>query len=313
MFAINQDDSSGTFAAMDELDDGRTLAQVIELSGATKVILDKETVAPLRRLWCLDEIGATPSAKLHLVTRGFSEREIAQHLQSIDAETALCFSDSDREMIREEIVQRFDSLARFTEELRLRFLLRPLGYEADVAALSRRSTGDVFAALRAHMDAPLEAASPQVAERSSQRLACVVGEAGEGKSTVSAALLGCASAGPPIHAAHFFKRTDALRQDPLAIVRSLSYQLAQRFDEVRSAVLGIGPEAAGLAQVDLDTAQKELLVLPLHALAAAGRNAVLLVDALDEATEEQRARAEAVARHSAGKYWCCVAHCDDTP
>ena len=56
VFAINQDDSSGAFSAMEELDDGRTLAQVIELSRATKVVLDKETVAPLRRLWCLYEI-----------------------------------------------------------------------------------------------------------------------------------------------------------------------------------------------------------------------------------------------------------------
>ena len=32
IFAINQDDSGGTFSAMGELDDGRTLARVIELS-----------------------------------------------------------------------------------------------------------------------------------------------------------------------------------------------------------------------------------------------------------------------------------------
>ena len=52
IFAINQDDSGGAFAAMVELDDGRTLAAVIEQSRATKVVLDKERVAPLRRLWC---------------------------------------------------------------------------------------------------------------------------------------------------------------------------------------------------------------------------------------------------------------------
>ena len=178
-----------------------------------------------------------------------------------------------------EIVQRFDSLARFTEELRLR-LARPLEYEADVAALSERSTGDVFEfGAQGHMDAPPEAAFPQVAERrrsgwpaswvrpESVHVVCRASQFRvDGSCSSRSALL---------------QRTDGAsrssRNRP-----SLSYQLAQRFDEVRSN-LGIGPEAAGLAQVDLDTAQKELLVLPLHALAAAGRNAVLLVDALDEA------------------------------
>jgi hypothetical protein len=38
----------------------------------------------------------------------------------------------------------FGSLVRFTEELRLRFLLRPLSYDADITALRQRSSGDVF-------------------------------------------------------------------------------------------------------------------------------------------------------------------------
>ena len=37
---------------MAELGGGKTLARVIELSIATKVVLDKERVAPLKRLWC---------------------------------------------------------------------------------------------------------------------------------------------------------------------------------------------------------------------------------------------------------------------
>ena len=36
---------------MAELDDGRTLAQVIELSRATLVVLDKDRVAPFARLY----------------------------------------------------------------------------------------------------------------------------------------------------------------------------------------------------------------------------------------------------------------------
>jgi len=51
IFAINQDDSGGKFSAMDELDDGKTLARVIELSRSTLVVLDRERAAPFGRLW----------------------------------------------------------------------------------------------------------------------------------------------------------------------------------------------------------------------------------------------------------------------
>ena len=51
IFAINQDDSGGKFSAMDELDDGKTLARVIELSRSTLVVVDRERAAPFGRLW----------------------------------------------------------------------------------------------------------------------------------------------------------------------------------------------------------------------------------------------------------------------
>ena len=57
IFAINQDYDAARYpqfsgsAAMVELDDGRTLARVIDRSRKTLVILDKETLAPLLRLW----------------------------------------------------------------------------------------------------------------------------------------------------------------------------------------------------------------------------------------------------------------------
>ena len=58
IFAINQDDSGGKFSAMDELDAGKTLARVIELSRSTLVVLDRERAAPLARLWCADGVFA---------------------------------------------------------------------------------------------------------------------------------------------------------------------------------------------------------------------------------------------------------------
>ena len=73
IFAINQDDSGGKSAAMAELDDGKTLAAVIALSLGTKVVLDKERVAPLKRLWygprhplAAHDTGATRRLPRHL-------------------------------------------------------------------------------------------------------------------------------------------------------------------------------------------------------------------------------------------------------
>ena len=119
IFAINQDDTGGVFSAMAELDDGKTLASTVETSRATLVVLDKERVIPLTRLWCLYEIGSTPPQKLQLVTHGFSENDVSHHIRNIDAETALCFSPADKEMIHGEITGkfRFASMRHFTEEL----------------------------------------------------------------------------------------------------------------------------------------------------------------------------------------------------
>jgi hypothetical protein len=175
IFAINQDDTGGQFAAMDELDDGKTLARVIELSRATLVILDRERLVPFTRLWCLYEIGSTPPSKLQLLTNGFSEKDFSQHVWTIDAENALCFSEDDRRMIRDEITVKFGygTLEKFSIELRLRLLLRPMSYAADLQALRDRAGPPEmyrFDEVQQHV----KAASDQVA--------CVIGGPGEGKS-----------------------------------------------------------------------------------------------------------------------------------
>ena len=47
------------------------------------------TTAVLARLWCLYEIGSTPPSKLQLLTHGFSEKDISQHIWTINAGGAL--------------------------------------------------------------------------------------------------------------------------------------------------------------------------------------------------------------------------------
>ena len=200
IFAINQDDSSGVFSAMAELDDGRTLARVIELSRATLVVLDRERAAPFGRLWCLYEIGSTPTNKLQLLTHGFSEADISQHVRAVDAETALCFSADDREMIRAEIAGKFGSLQQFTVELRLRLLLRPM---STPPTCGRCATGPGRRGLLVRPGAAARRARPAGAG--------VVGGPGEGKSTLAAVMAMAGSGGGGggfVHAAHFCKRAD---------------------------------------------------------------------------------------------------------
>ncbi|XRB14264.1 EF-hand domain-containing protein [Pseudoscourfieldia marina] len=273
IFAINQDDTGGVFSAMKELDDGRTLAGTIATSRATLVVLDKDRVIPLTRLWCLYEIGSTPPQKLQLVTHGFSEKDVSHHIRNIDAETALCFSPADKEMIHGEITGKFGfaSMKHFTEELKLRFMLRPMSYESDLQALRERGQSNNYQLeeLREHVTS------------TGGRLACIVGGPGEGKSSVASAALDL------VHAAHFCKRADVRRQDVLEMVRSLGFQLGQRFDVVRECLIDLEEDTAAKALVDPDVAVNALLVKPLKKLIESQMHAVILLDALDEADDDR--------------------------
>ena len=199
-------DTGGKFSAMDELDDGKTLARVIEVSRSTLVVLDKERVVPFSRLWCLYEIGSTPQSKLQLLTNGFNEKDVSQHVWAIDEDRALCFNEDDRRMIRNEIMGKFGygSMKSFTEELCLRLLLRPMSYSSDLASLRQRagpSSAYQFDRVKQHVEAAAD------------RVCCVVGGPGEGKSTLAAMMLdGEGGTAGFIHATHFCKRVDTNRQ-----------------------------------------------------------------------------------------------------
>ena len=129
-------------------------------------------------------------------------------------------------MICADICDKFGSLRSFTEQLRLRLLLKPLGYEADLATLRERCAGEAAA-----LDAVADFLAPGAGVGS--RVALVVGGAGEGKSTIASKAV--ESLG--VTALHLCKRADARRQDSLAVARSLVYQLALHHCEARPVVL----------------------------------------------------------------------------
>lgn len=88
---------------------------------------------------------------------------------------------------------------------------------------------------------------------------------------------------PWVDAVHFCKASDASRQDPVAIAKSLAYQLSLRFRAVADAVLAL--DAKQVARLERpEEALRLLVVEPLQALRKqGGRRAVILFDALDEA------------------------------
>ena len=120
-----------------------------------------------------------------------------------------------------------------------------------------------------------------------------MGGAGQGKSTLAAALV---ADGQLKAAAHFCKRSDAARQDVLTVLQSIAYQLSRQFEaSFGRTVLTLGTDTAKQflveqVQIDSDVAFEELLLKPLRSMKSAtseeGPRAVLLVDALDEAEDQ---------------------------
>eukprot|EP01036_Dinobryon_divergens_P027361 gene27361-36125_t len=107
------------------------------------------------------------------------------------------------------------------------------------------------------------------------RLICIVGNFGEGKSTIAAAL----SKTGRLDAYHFCVKADANRQDKRLIYRSLAYQLAMKHKTFQSAILDIKLDDMKTLS-DKDLAWKHLVENPLQV--ADLSKITILIDALDE-------------------------------
>ena len=280
IFAINQ------HAPGADLHDGDTLACTIAAAQAVLVVLDAHAM-PLSRLWCLFEIDSTPPDKLLLLTPGYTDADLSEAFEGICVATADCYDDEAKKMITGKIKARHGGPDAFQAALKLRLLLRPTSYAGDVAALLARAPDDdawCFEALHAFLLPPMMADT--VDAEAPPRLACIAGGAGEGKSTLAAAL--CVPPGggrrrSEVHAHHFCKASDVRRQDVGAIIRSLAFQLALTLQGAFAARL-LALTRAQVASLEAvpDAAWRLLLAEPLAALPL-GTPVVLLFDALDEA------------------------------
>ena len=119
------------------------------------------------------------------------------------------------------------------------------------------------------------------------RVLCVMGGAGTGKSTISAAVLRDVLRGKlTLTAEHFCKQTDQRRQEPLGIVKSLVFQLALELPDLAESLLAIGAKLGQFSTLEECCST----LLPLVASAVTARDAVILLDALDEADPPEQQR-----------------------
>ncbi|PNH10474.1 WD repeat domain-containing protein, partial [Tetrabaena socialis] len=172
------------------------------------------------------------------------------------------------------------STSAFNEMLKLQLMLQPLSYKVDVQRLQARAAGTAweFGPVRAWLGG-------------GARLLSVLAGAGEGKSTLSAALVEELGGGRDcVLAYHFLKYNDqrrAGRLDPVLMVKSLAFQLAIQMPALRPLLFATDVARVALTS-DPDEAFRLLLAEPLQQAAAEGgagatQPIVLLIDALDEA------------------------------
>jgi len=237
-FAVNQHQDNPENAA-----DVAAFEEVIkQCTAGTIVVIDMEGGSdPSRRAWCLYEWDHTllhhgPDG-LHMA--GLSLEHRAQMINSIDVDVAECYKIEDKGMILEKIRAHHGSSTQFNNDLRLQLLLRPLSYKVDRMRLAERSKGTQWTL------GPVES---WLSEGASRAL-CILGGAGTGKSSISDAICeqvlriarhsghvdaeqdpsGVEEAA--LAAAHFLKHSDQRRLDPVAIVKSLSFQFGRRCAE----------------------------------------------------------------------------------
>ncbi len=188
-------------------------------------------------------------------------------VNTLDVETAQTQFPDDKAMILADVMALHGSTAAFNHKLRLQLLLEPLNYSVDLRRLLQRAEGSSSSSssgtewsfraveewLREEGDTASggggvagAAVSPEGAGcegasgsgggagsgSSSQgglasRALVVVAGAGEGKSTISAALV-TGALRERFAAYHFFKYNDARRQEAVQVLKSLAFQLAGR-------------------------------------------------------------------------------------
>ena len=256
------------------------------------MVVDTQLCSPATRGWCLFEWGKTVTHHgldaLYLV--GMTLEDRGAIVREINVAKAECFDPKDREMILADIEKSHGSVDAFNYRLKLALLLTPVPCRHDLALLWSRSMGTLW---------NLETLAAWLADGVlGHRVVCVMGGAGEGKSSASAAMLRevlgrRADDGRwtgPVTAFHFTRHDDKRRTDPVAVLKSLVFQVAERVPALGEGLFRLDPLKVSGAR-DLNSACA--LFLPLLAKAcAAEEQVVVLLDALDEGDPPEQQRAD---------------------
>ena len=190
---------------------------------------------------------------------GMTSEERADIVAGVDIANAECEDKADLNMIHGNIIQNHGSLEKFNTILKLMLLLKPLSYKEDLDQLARRSADTQwnFAPVEQWLGCSISQSdtsggggSTNIAS-SLPRCLVIADGAGKGKSTISAALIrnvlgrplqGTASPGSwegPVSAHHLVKFSDQRRLEPIPMIKSLVFQIAQRVEAVRDLVFGL--------------------------------------------------------------------------
>lgn len=130
-------------------------------------------------------------------------------------------------MIIAKVEKHHGSCEIFDQKLKLYLLLQPLSYLVDTTVMRRRSQATKWE-FHAVADWILNGSGDS-------RVLCLMGGAGTGKSTVSAAICQHISEGGAqelkgtIFACHFLKYNDQRKLDPIRMLQSILFQLAPRW------------------------------------------------------------------------------------
>ena len=260
-------------------------ATIQQCRGGTIVVVDGDMCNPATRGWCLYEWDKTVLyyGLEGLFMTGMSPEDRKRVVQGVDVANAECFDANDLAMIHGNIIASHGSLENFDASLKLLLLLEPLSYKEDLRQLERRSEGTQWD-FRVVFDWLTDgtAAAP--------RCLVVAGSAGVGKSTISAAIIrGVLERPGSVSAHHLVKFSDQRRLDPVAMVKSLVFQIAQRVAAVRDLVFQLDVKEVDTLK-DLGTAWSMLGKCLVDG--CAGSEVIVLLDALDEGDPPEQQRAD---------------------
>jgi len=262
-------------------------------TGGTIVVADVARCNPASRGWCVHEWDRTTfyHGSDGLIMAGMSSDDRKAIIAQVDVKKAECFDPDDLEMILSNLRANHGSAAAFDRAVKLQLLFNPLSYRVDLEQLKKRSEGTKwnFGPVDEWLAEPVE---------SSSRVLCILGGAGTGKSTISAAfvrqVMGCRAEGRPgewigpVSAIHFLKHSDQRRLDAVAMLKSFAFQLGLRLSKAQDWL-------GKLDSVEIDRLNNadqafDLLFGPDFVAACEGQPVVFLIDALDEADPPEQQR-----------------------